>query len=61
MIFMFNPVSKANWVFKRWFAEDEYVEAEAYRAYCDYNYQGTFTVERCSANHPRRFTKAVMT
>lgn len=28
MIFMFNPVSKANWVFKRWFAEDAVVNKD---------------------------------
>ena len=28
IFFMFNPVSKANWVYKRWFAPDAEVDSE---------------------------------
>lgn len=31
MFFMFNPVSKANWVYKRWFAEDAYIDEKTTR------------------------------
>lgn len=31
MTFMFNPVSKANWVYKKWFAEDAVIDEDTTR------------------------------
>lgn len=50
-------VTLDRWVPQRYF--DTRAEADKYRDYCAKNYQGFYSVQRVSADYPRRFDAAV--